>query len=219
MKFSIITPTVDVPHGSGRAYHWLKTAIKSVIDGGHEDFEQFVACDGDVPAIRELVESFNDQRIKYVACDYTGRFGNPQRNQMLERATGDYILYLDHDDNFVPGAIGKIAEECELWPGRLLVVQIINPLGLVFWNERGAIKHLNVGGQMFIVPNDARQGRWLPDNEYGADFNYCVETYKNHLSSERKPVWIPLIVQDLRPWATKSMAGFGTSEKQTSPSS
>ncbi len=88
-KVSVLTPTYNRPD-------YLKEAIESVLKQDFSAWEMLIMNDGGID-VREVVESFNDKRIRY--------FHRPENqgkasclNYLLKRAAGEYIAYLDDDD-------------------------------------------------------------------------------------------------------------------------
>lgn len=84
----------------------LKRAIKSVLDQSMPDFELIVVDDcstqGDV---ERLVHSFGDDRVKYLRTpENSGHDGRP-KNLGIAAATGEYIAFLDDDDQYRPDAL------------------------------------------------------------------------------------------------------------------
>lgn len=208
VKFSIIMPTVDVPVGTGRSPVYLKGALQSVLNAGWNDFEVLVGCDGDIDEIKNTVLSLNDQRFKYIPCKFTGHWGNPQRNQLQKIATGTHINYLDHDDVYIPGALGRVAEMSEAFPDKLLVYKIFNIHGQERWERPYEVKPLMIGGQMMVVPNDGDVPDWTPEDYYSADLNFCKAVTSKYERNGRGSVWVPEVIQQLRPWAILPMKEY-----------
>ncbi|WP_159080949.1 glycosyltransferase family 2 protein [Weissella cibaria] len=94
MKFSIILPTYNVS-----AY--VKKAILSVLEqqGTYGDFELLIIDDESTDGTWELVKSFSyDNRVKMYRLSHRGL--GAARNFGISKAKGNYILYLDGDDEF-----------------------------------------------------------------------------------------------------------------------
>ena len=96
---SIIIPTYN------RA-EYLKRALKSVFSQTFKDFEVLVMDDGSTDNTLEIVESFKEERIKY---EWAENFGGPAapRNRGLRFARGEYIAFLDSDDEWITDKIEK----------------------------------------------------------------------------------------------------------------
>lgn len=93
MKFSIITP----------AYNRAKTisrCIRSVLSQTFNNWELIIIDDGSTDETAIEVRRFNDIRIKYFYQENSER--SIARNNGIEKASGDYICFLDSDDEYLP---------------------------------------------------------------------------------------------------------------------
>lgn len=91
---SIIIPTYN-------SERFISQTIQSIITQTHKNFELIIINDGSTDNSKEIIESFNDSRIKY--------YENPEnkgivftRNYGLQLAKGDYIGMVDSDDIVYP---------------------------------------------------------------------------------------------------------------------
>lgn len=84
----------------------LYFALNSVLNQTFQDFEIYVIDDASTDATTELVKSFNDPRIKYIRFE-TNRKSAAARNAGMEAARGDYIAFLDSDDEWRPHKLEK----------------------------------------------------------------------------------------------------------------
>ncbi|MER3449352.1 MAG: glycosyl transferase family 2 [Chloroflexota bacterium] len=104
-KFSIIMPTYNT-----RPEH-LVAAIESVRAQCYPYWELCVADDGSAdPAVRQILKDYagRDSRIKIKFLD--GRRGIVgASNAALELATGEFVTFLDHDDELAPWALYEVA--------------------------------------------------------------------------------------------------------------
>jgi glycosyltransferase involved in cell wall biosynthesis len=76
----------------------LPDAISSVVEQTHERWELLVIDDGSADNTKDVVDEFNDDRIRYVRTDRQGVGG--ARNTGLTMARGDVIAYLDSDNQW-----------------------------------------------------------------------------------------------------------------------
>lgn len=84
---------------------WLKEMIESVLAQTMKDFELIIVDDGSTEDIKGLVESFKDERIKFVRFDLN--LGIPFGiNLAFEKAAGDYIKPMAADEKLWPMALG-----------------------------------------------------------------------------------------------------------------
>jgi len=93
---SIVIPTYN------RA-ELLKQALRSVLSQTFTDYEAIVVDDGSTDNTREAVESFRDDRFKYVWQENRGLGG--ARNTGLAHSTGDLVAFLDSDDLLFPNML------------------------------------------------------------------------------------------------------------------
>ena len=116
MKYSVILPSLlaDYPGAATKKEQKLVRAIQSVLNQSFQDFELIVIADG-CDATRFIVDrlSANDTRIIPAAVSRTGLWSNKARNTGIAIAKGDYIIYLDNDDQYGPDHLKIITEELE----------------------------------------------------------------------------------------------------------
>lgn len=92
-KVSVIIPTYN------RA-HLLPRAIQSVINQTYPHWELIVVDDGSTDNTSSLMATISDQRIKYIKLEKNG--GNAvARNVGVRMAKGEYITFLDSDDEYL----------------------------------------------------------------------------------------------------------------------
>lgn len=95
-RVSIITATYNRPK-------LLKRAIKSVLAQTFEEWELIVVDDcSPTDAAERLVAGFNDPRIKYFRMPENSGHDGPPKNVGIAHATGEYIAFLDDDDEYMP---------------------------------------------------------------------------------------------------------------------
>ncbi|WP_406008619.1 bifunctional glycosyltransferase family 2 protein/CDP-glycerol:glycerophosphate glycerophosphotransferase [Streptomyces sp. NBC_00637] len=103
-RFSVIVPAYKV-----QAY--LHECLESVLSQSFTDLELIVVDDRSPDACGEIIDEFaaRDERVRAVHLPENVGLGQA-RNAGLERATGDYLLFLDSDDTFTPDALRAIAD-------------------------------------------------------------------------------------------------------------
>lgn len=94
VKVSIVMPTRDRADCIG-------DAISSVLAQTHENWELIIVDDGSLDNTTHVVESYRDNRIKYLP-NKVGRGVSAARNQALESATGEWLFFLDSDNRWRP---------------------------------------------------------------------------------------------------------------------
>lgn len=96
---SVVIPTYN------RGY-LIDRAIKSVLNQTYKEFEIIVVDDGSIDNTKEVIESFRDERIRYI--QYKDNKGaNVARNIGIRAAKGDYIAFQDSDDEWLPQKLEK----------------------------------------------------------------------------------------------------------------
>lgn len=98
-RVSIIIPTYN------RGY-CLHRTIQSVIDQTYSNWELLIVDNNSSDDTIEVIQSFNDKRIKLFKIDNKGIIAI-SRNYGLKMATGDYIAFLDSDDWWLPNKLAK----------------------------------------------------------------------------------------------------------------
>jgi glycosyltransferase involved in cell wall biosynthesis len=93
-KVSVIIPTFN------RA-EFLRPAITSVLNQTFQDFEVIVVDDASKDDTREIVDRFHDSRIKYLYRETNGGEASA-RNAGILNSNGQYIAFLDDDDEWLP---------------------------------------------------------------------------------------------------------------------
>ncbi|MFD9322953.1 CDP-glycerol glycerophosphotransferase family protein [Streptomyces sp. NPDC060053] len=103
-RFSVIVPAYKV-----QAY--LHECLESVLSQSFADLELIVVDDRSPDACGEIIDEFaaRDTRVRAVHLPENVGLGRA-RNAGLERATGDYLLFLDSDDTLTPDALRAIAD-------------------------------------------------------------------------------------------------------------
>jgi len=101
LSTSYTTKKVSVCIPSYNAGKFIGETIKSVLDSAYQDFEIVVNDDASTDNTREIVESFEDSRIKfYQNQENVGAIKN--WNLAIKKATGEYVGLLNHDDLYGP---------------------------------------------------------------------------------------------------------------------
>lgn len=100
--FSIVTPT-------NRRPQLLKRAIDSVRNQSFSNWEQIIVDDANDQETADIVAGLNDPRIKYLIHN-TPKGAAGAYNTGMKMARGQFINFLDDDDEYLPGILGKILE-------------------------------------------------------------------------------------------------------------
>lgn len=98
-KISVIIPTYNRTHLLGRA-------IQSVLRQTYQDFEIIIIDDASTDGTEKLVKDFNDNRIIFLRLE-KNRGGSAARNTGIKNSSGEYIAFLDSDDEWLPEKLEK----------------------------------------------------------------------------------------------------------------
>lgn len=95
--------TIFIPVFNGEPF--LAEAIRSILVQSFSDFELLIIDDGSTDGSQTIVESFFDDRIRFLRNDIN-RGISFTRNRAIKEARGDYLAFLDADDIALPERLG-----------------------------------------------------------------------------------------------------------------
>ena len=98
MKISIIVPVYNVSE-------YLAKCLDSLVSQSFKNIEIIVVNDGSTDNSEEIVKEYQKRymNIKYFYKENGGL--SSARNYGLEKATGEYIIIIDHDDKLTNNAL------------------------------------------------------------------------------------------------------------------
>ena len=101
MKFSIIVPVYN-----GEEY--LAQTLECLLSQSEKDIEIITVNDGSTDYTQNIIEEYakKDSRIKAVYQENAGV--SAARNNGIERACGEYIIFIDSDDLLGDGALATL---------------------------------------------------------------------------------------------------------------
>lgn len=89
---SVIIPTYARPN-------FLRRALESVLTQSYDSLEILIIDDSPSNPVKEVMESYSDDRIQYIQhAENEGVCG--ARNTGIQKATGEYVAFLDDDDKW-----------------------------------------------------------------------------------------------------------------------
>jgi O-antigen biosynthesis protein len=104
---SIVMPVFNTPVG------WLESAIDSVIAQAYPFWELCVVDDGSTSAhVDSVLHAAEKRDARITVSRSTANEGIARAsNRGLERASGDFVALLDHDDTLAPDALFEVAKQ------------------------------------------------------------------------------------------------------------
>lgn len=97
-------PTVSVVIPTYNRAAVLGRSIESVLSQTYRDFELLIVDDGSTDETRCVIESYDDDRIRYLRQDFNE--GAPAaRNRGIRAANGEFIAFQDSDDRWHAGKL------------------------------------------------------------------------------------------------------------------
>ncbi len=157
---SVVMPTYDTPE------RYLRASIDSVLAQVYPYWELCIADDASPGArVRWILEEYAkiDPRIKLTFREQNGHISRAT-NSALETATGEFVAFLDHDDQITPDALF----ECALVANRIPDVDMI-------YSDEDKIDEAGTLQDPFFKPD------WNPDTFLSRMYTCHFSVYRRSL--------------------------------------
>jgi len=129
--YKMTTPKISVIMSVYNGGKYLREAIESILNQTFTEFEFIIVNDGSTDNSREIIQSYNDERIKIINNEEN--IGLPKSlNNALKAARGEYIARQDADDISLPNRFEEQIKYFEKHPEVMLLgtnAYIINESG------------------------------------------------------------------------------------------
>ncbi|MYM60715.1 glycosyltransferase [Vibrio sp. OCN044] len=102
-KFSIIIPVFN-------SECVIKKTIASITSQNHSNYEVIIVDDGSSDSSLEICRELELENIRIKVFSQENSGPNAARNLGIENAVGDYILFLDSDDNLTNNALSNLSD-------------------------------------------------------------------------------------------------------------
>lgn len=126
----------------------LERAINSVLKQSFKSFEILVIIDGNDVVTKTMIEELNDPRIRYI-MNIVSVGGGQARNIGVENAKGEWIAFLDDDDEFLPDKLhkqySKVLESTSKYPIGYCKIIARSPKKDYIWPRREMRKNEHLG--------------------------------------------------------------------------
>ncbi len=107
MKFSIVIPAYN-------ASRFIRKAVDSVLKQSYGDFEIVVVNDGSKDSTLQVLSEISDHRLRVISQLNQGV--SVARNTGIQNATGDYICFLDADDQYMADYLQYLSQAMHDFP-------------------------------------------------------------------------------------------------------
>lgn len=189
---SVIIPTYN------REYI-IKNAIKSVLEQTYTNIELLIIDDASTDNTETIVKSFKDNRIKYIKLIDNTK-GKKTRNVGIKMSKGDYIAFLDSDDEWIPNKIEKQLKA--ITHEKLKNKEIMCFTGLLI-NNKGKYKkqinkyyqnEMNIIDYILVERNEVQTSSYMVSSSIAKktlfneslkkhqDWDFCIRLRKNNVT-------------------------------------
>jgi glycosyltransferase involved in cell wall biosynthesis len=129
-----------------------------------------------------------------IVRDSSNDSGNTARNDAIARARGTHLLFVDDDDEFLPGALAAIRAFAAENPGRIGIFRLHNELEDGPWRRHDL---RDTGSPNYCIPNvPGKVGRFFcEENPRRGDIHFIRET----VALQGEPLWRPERIVVIRP--------------------
>ncbi len=193
---SIIVPT------KGR--RTLERTLRSIrLRRGHE---VIVVSDGAQQLAKKICKEVQANvpfDIRFFKGSKTNNWGNSQRNLGMKKAMGNWLMFIDDDDIYVPDAFKYIqkslSKELSMQQATIHIFRMLDFQydRQVLWQRRVPAVG-NVGTPMLCLPNlEDFKGMWPDSQDYGSDQMFIQDTLNRWPKS--KISWEPDVIVICRP--------------------
>ena len=110
------TPLISIVIPTYNHAHYLRLALKSVIDQTYTNWEAIVIDNHSSDNTENIVLSLANPKIKLLKIHNDGVIG-ASRNMGLNEAKGDWIAFLDSDDSWYPSKLETVVQKIRLDDG------------------------------------------------------------------------------------------------------
>lgn len=177
-------PTVSVVISTYKRANLVPQAIRSVLRQTYTDFEVIVVDDASPDNTREVVESIDDNRVKYIRHEKNKGL-SAVRNTGIGAAVGRYIAFLDDDDEWREDKLEKQLEVIEIYDAVVCAFQVKGKC--VMWYKKKTIQLSDLRREFFFPPSGllarASLMKALPFDEalqQGEDWDMLIRIAEKH---------------------------------------
>ena len=127
--------TVIIPLFNKEEY--IASAIESVLNQTYKNFELIIVNDGSTDSSLQIAEKFKDPKIQLFSKNNSGE--SSARNFGIEKASGDFIAFLDADDEWLESFLSQFNQAIKLNGGNKFFA-----IGYYIKENNGVVKNINI---------------------------------------------------------------------------
>ena len=172
IKITVIVPAYNVEE-------WFPRCIESILSQTHRALEIIVINDGSTDGTAQLINEYakKDNRIVAVHQDNAGLIEVRERG--IEMATGEYIGFVDGDDEIEPDMYERLLENALQYDAE------ISQCGILYCFYDGRTKKMHGTGEVSVF-NDVEGYRELMQGIH-MEPSLCNKLYKRELLQDSCP--------------------------------
>lgn len=183
MKISVVTTAYNI-----EAY--IKKCLMSLVGQTYEDIEIIVINDCSTDKTIDIVDMFDDERIKVINHPQNMGAGWARRTG-ISAATGDYVITVDGDDWLSEDFIEKLAKNAEETGADIVSGGITYVWDDTYEEVKRFLPHVSEGMQKF--KDYANQKIVFLNNKLVRRSMYDIVPYSTRRYCEDTPVILPLL--------------------------
>lgn len=120
LKNSNLLVSIIIPAYNGEAY--LQECLDSLLNQTYDNIQIIIVNDGSVDATGDILAEYAKKDERIVAINQKNQGTSAARNVGIEKATGDFITFVDCDDYLLSDCVEKIVEAIASTPEASVVV-------------------------------------------------------------------------------------------------
>lgn len=166
--FSIIVPMYN-------AEKYLDSCVRSVIAQSFQDFELILVDDGSRDSSKGRIDQYaqTDNRIKAFHKENSGPLLT--RIYGLQKASGDYIVFLDSDDELKPDALEILSVTFLKYKVDCIII------GLEMFNDSGVVREITSSERIYVTDKRQLYLKCFVTQEYNS---ICRKVFRREIVSE-----------------------------------
>ena len=190
--------SIIIPVYNGEKY--IESALNSCISQTYLNIEVLVINDGSTDNTEQIVRSYQKKHNNIILINQQNRGVSAARNKGLEIASGEWITFLDADDEIFPVAIERLLEIAEknsadIVVGKHISISERNKLypmegtgEVTIWEEqKGLEMHMKDAPELYSVFGRLYNSKFFSDIRFCAGRNTHEDSFFNFLCCLKNP--------------------------------